>query len=140
MITTAISRDGAAWSARIFCAVAGFADGKALHQIKIHLPHGEKIGSRFDALSDSVGAKSIGEVEDLAAHHLPQPVVGAVGDKLSIDLFDLDEGKVMKFERQRPFRSKIVDRDSDVAEPKLSGDMLRQVQVAKRHPQRRQSQ
>ena len=47
-------------------------------------------------------AKAIGKVEDLAAHRLPQPVVGTAGDQLSINL-DLDEGKVVKRKQRRPF-------------------------------------
>ena len=102
---------------------------KALHQIKTHLTHGEKVGSGLHALGYGASAKAIGKVEDLAAYRLFQPVVGAAGDELSIDL-DLDEGKVVKPNQRRPFRSEIVNRNGDVAEPKLSGDSCHQVQVS----------
>ena len=81
---------------------------KALHQIKTHLTHGEKVGSGLHALGYGASAKAIGKVEDLAAYFLLQPVVGAAGDELSIDR-DLDKGKVVKSNQRWPIRSKIID-------------------------------
>ena len=65
----------------------------------------------------------------MAACCLPQPVVGAAGNELSINL-DLGKGKVVKREQRGPFRREIVNRNGDVAETELSRHGLRQVWVA----------
>ena len=93
---------------REFLCRHGLRKQKALHQIKTHLTHGEKVGSGLHALGYGASAKAIGKVEDLAAYCLLQPVVGAAGDELSIDL-DLDKGKVVKSNQRWPIRSKIID-------------------------------
>jgi hypothetical protein len=72
-----------------------FREQESLHQIEAHLAHGEKVRPRLDALGHGTCSVSVGDIEDLAADRPLQPVIGAAGDELSIDL-ELNERKIVK--------------------------------------------
>ena len=55
--------------------------------------------------------------------------IGTTGDEFSVH-FKFDEGKILKSDERWPFDSKIIDRDGNVMESKLAGDIFRPFEVA----------
>src|SRR5499427_9805014 len=101
----------------------------ALHQIEAKLTGGQKVGPALHAIGDGACAHGIGEIDDPSAGPLFATIAVTTGEELSSDL-ELDEGKIVKSHKRRPFGSKIADRDSDRAVPKQPGALLHQSQVA----------
>src|SRR5262249_44176788 len=101
----------------------------ALHQIAAELTGGEKVGPALHAIGDGACAHGICEIDDPSAGPLFAAVAVTAGEELSSDL-ELDEGKIVKSHKRRPFHSEIADRDGDGAVPKQPGDLLHQSQVA----------
>src|SRR5262249_9213832 len=101
----------------------------ALHQIEAKLTGGEKVGPALHAIGDGACSHGISEIDDPPAGPLFAAVAVTSGEELSSDL-QLDEGKIVKPPKRRPFRSEITDRDGDRAVSKQPGDLLHQSQVA----------
>jgi len=89
----------------------------ALHQIEAKLTGGEKVGPALHAIGDGACAHGIGEIDDPSAGCLFAAIAVTAGKELSSDL-ELDEGKIVKSHKRRPFRSETADRDGDGAVPK----------------------
>ena len=104
------------------------AEQVALHQIETQAVRGDKIGAGFDALGDRARAMVLGQLDDLAAHRLFQPVIRAAGDKLMIDL-QLDERKVPKPHQRRPLGADIVDHDRNIMKADLPCDIDHEIQI-----------
>src|SRR5262249_24727462 len=95
----------------------GLCEQRALRQTKAQLTRGEKVGPVLDRIGDGACAHGIGEIDDSPAGCPFAAIARATGDELSSDL-ELDEGKIAKPRKRRPFRSEIADRDGDRAVPK----------------------
>ena len=107
----------------------GLCEEKALCQIEAHLAYSNKIFNGFHALGDGSRATAVSKFEDSVAHHLFQLVIGTTGDEFSVH-FKFDEWKILKSDELWPFDSKIIDRDGNVVESKLAGDIFRPFEVA----------
>ncbi len=74
------------------------------------------------------GRRTLAELDDATAYRPFQPVVGATGDELPIDL-DLGEREGLEPHQRRPVGTEIVDRDGDVVEPHLPCEIDQQIQI-----------
>src|SRR5262249_56307408 len=101
----------------------------ALRQMDDRPTGGVKVGPALNDMGDGACAHGIGESDDPSAGPLFAAIAVTAGEELSSDL-ELDEGKIVKSHKRRPFRSEVGDRDSDRAVPKQPGDLLHQSQVA----------
>jgi hypothetical protein len=92
-----------------------------LDHVEVHFSNGEKVGAVLHSLGHRAATKAVGDLEDLPASDSLQAVVGATSNELAVD-FDLNKRKVIQPNKRETFRTKIVNRNSDIAEPNLSGD------------------
>src|ERR1700680_2314601 len=83
------------------------AEQIALDQVETHLVRRDKIGAGLDSLGNDPGAVPLGEFDDVTAYRLFQPVVGAAGDELPIDL-EFDEREGVEPHQRRPVGTNIV--------------------------------
>jgi hypothetical protein len=95
----------------------GLCEQRALRQTEAQLTRGEKVGPALHLIGDGACAHGIGEIDDSPAGCPFAAIARATGDELSSDL-ELDEGKIAKPRKRRPFRSEIAERDGDRAVPK----------------------
>src|ERR1700679_364086 len=72
--------------AREFLQPHRLAEQITLDQIETHLVRRDEIGTVLDALGDDPRAVSLAELDDATAYRPLQPVVGAAGDELPVDL------------------------------------------------------
>src|ERR1700741_2439601 len=89
----------------------------ALHQIEAELTGGEKVGPALHAIGDGACAHGIGKIDEPSAGSLFAAIAVTAGEELSSDP-ELDEGKVVKPYKRRPFGAEIADRDGERAVPK----------------------
>jgi hypothetical protein len=106
----------------------GLANREPLDQIKTHVAHGVEVGRRLHARSDGARAEIAGKFEDFETCRRFRAVVGAAGDDLRVDL-DFHQRNIAKANHRRPFPAETVDRDADVAEPKLADERSHKIQV-----------
>src|SRR6266446_949076 len=107
----------------------GLCEQGALHQTEAQLTRGKKVGSVLHPIGDGACTHGIGEIDDSPTGRPFAAIARATGDELSSDL-ELDEGKIVKPRKRRPFGSEIADRDGDRAVPQQPSDLLHQSQVA----------
>ena len=106
----------------------GLCKQKALDHVKVHFAYGEKVSASLYTLGDRATAKAVDNLEDLPACGTFQAIIRAACNELTVDL-DFDKREVVQPHKRETFRSEIVNRNGDVAEPNLSCDGSCQVQI-----------
>jgi hypothetical protein len=115
-------------SANEFLESHRLAEQVSLDPVKTHLVCRDEISAGFHSLGNDTGPVLSGQFDDATAHRALEPVIGAAGDELSIDL-QFDEGKVFQPHQGGPVRAKIVDRDRNILESYFFRDIDQDVHV-----------
>jgi hypothetical protein len=70
------------------------------------------------------GAELIGCTDDMAAQRPLRAIMRAASDQFGLDL-DLDERKIPQLQERGPFVAEAINRNSDLAQSRLLGEVAR---------------